>query len=131
MASSSASSSYSHSDSIHAFDEIIGRLHRAGVSGVLEIIERVSLRERVELAAFCWQRVHLYEIGLAIAEHCDEGSLIAELGVARGSALYVQAEERRHRPATTARTYHPKVTLAGLGSLTLQSDAGLMETAVS
>ena len=103
----------SHSFGAPDVDQLVGHLHHAGVSGVLDVIVGISLRDRADLAAFCLSRTHLYEIGLEIAQHCDEGSLVAALGLVRGSALFVQSRERAYRFSDVFRSYRPKITLPG------------------
>jgi hypothetical protein len=113
MASSRANSTDWVSESSQNLDDLVGRLHRAGANGARGIIEEFSLGARADLAAFCWQRTHLYEIGLAIAEHCDERSLSERLGITRGNVLFVQSRERKVRGDKALRSYRPKITLAG------------------
>jgi len=74
-------------------EELLGRLYRAGPSGADETTSSLSPQQRASLAAFCYARAHLHEIGLAIAATCDQHSLIDAAGKA-GSVLYAQSRNR-------------------------------------
>jgi hypothetical protein len=74
-------------------DELLGRLYRAGASGAEEATASLTAAERAHLAAFCYTRAHLHEIGLALAAICDQGALFEAAGKA-GGALYAQARNR-------------------------------------
>ena len=52
-------------------DELVGRVYRAGPKRAGEEVAALSAAERANLAAFCYARAHLHEIGLVIAALCD------------------------------------------------------------
>ncbi|MGZ8300402.1 MAG: hypothetical protein ACXWU5_08395, partial [Rhodoplanes sp.] len=56
-----------HSPDNAAMTEALGRLYRATVSGVGDIVDSLSASERARIAVFCYGRAHLNAIGLAIA----------------------------------------------------------------
>jgi len=96
-------------------EELLGRLYRAGPSGADETTSSLSPQQRASLAAFCYARAHLHEIGLAIAAICDQHSLIEAAGKA-GSALYAQSRNRVPAQATPA-VKKRAITLATLAPL--------------
>jgi hypothetical protein len=71
-------------------DELVGRIYRAGPKRAGEEVAALSAAERANLAAFCYARAHLHEIGLAIAALCDLRDLLDAAGSA-GSVLYTQS----------------------------------------
>jgi hypothetical protein len=80
-------------------DELVGRIYRAGPKRAGEEVGALSAAERANLAAFCYARAHLHEIGLAIAALCDLRDLLDAAGTA-GSVLYTQS--RNHAAAAEA-----------------------------
>jgi hypothetical protein len=80
-------------------DELVGRIYRAGPKRAGEEVAALSAAERANLAAFCYARTHLHEIGLAIAALCDLRELLDAAGTA-GSVLYTQS--RNHAAAAEA-----------------------------
>jgi hypothetical protein len=80
-------------------DELVGRIYRAGPKRAGEEVAALSAAERANLAAFCYARAHLHEIGLAIAALCDLRELLDAAGTA-GSVLYAQS--RSHVAASDA-----------------------------
>src|SRR5271166_3373263 len=77
-------------------DELLGHLYRAGPAGAGEAVAALSAPVRAEVAAFCYARSHLHEIGLAIAAGCELRDLLDAAGKA-GGMLYVRS--RDHVPA--------------------------------
>jgi hypothetical protein len=80
-------------------DELVGRIYRAGPKRAGEEVAALTAAERANLAAFCYARTHLHEIGLAIAALCDLRELLDAAGTA-GSVLYTQS--RSHAAAAEA-----------------------------
>jgi hypothetical protein len=80
-------------------DELVGRIYRAGPKRAGKEVAALSAAERANLAAFCYARAHLHEIGLAIAALCDLRDLLDAAGTA-GSVLYTQS--RNHAAAAEA-----------------------------
>jgi hypothetical protein len=102
--------------SVHADDEIacpvsdnlVARLMRADAGEVAKIALELPEAMRSRLAAFCYLRAHLREIGRELATFCAASSLIREAGPALGKCLIeLQPEYVPQRPNT-----RPKVTLA-------------------
>src|SRR5262245_18861070 len=80
-------------------DELVGRVYRAGPRRVGEEVAALSAAERAHLAAFCYARAHLHEIGLAIAADCELRELLDAAGKA-GAMLHAQS--RNHVLASDA-----------------------------
>ena len=68
-------------------DELIGRLYRSPRHGINELVSGLSTSRRGSLAAFCYSRAHLHDIGLAIAATCDLETLVTAGGRA-GNFLF-------------------------------------------
>jgi hypothetical protein len=84
-------------------DEILGEMYRASAHGLGELIATVSPTARVLLAVYCYRRVHLASIGLAIAATCDKDDL-THLGGNTGAVLFERSREaNNHRPITPTR----------------------------
>ena len=102
----------SDSGSCPVGDKMLGQLYRASKEGLTELIATVSPEVRAALAAYCYQRGHLREIGLAVASTCDEHDLVTWGGTA-GTALF--ARSREATPASPALSHHAarqKITLS-------------------
>ncbi len=74
-------------------DELLGRIYRGGPEAVESAVSNLPETARARLAAFCYARTHLHEIGLSIAATCDERSLTEVAGRA-GEALYARSRKR-------------------------------------
>jgi hypothetical protein len=74
-------------------EEQLGHIYRTGPDGVESAVSNLPHTARARLAAFCYARTHLHEIGLAIAATCDERSLTEAAGRA-GEALYARSRKR-------------------------------------
>lgn len=95
-----------------AMSEALTRLYRAAKQNVGEIVAKLSASERAKLAVFCYQRVHLNAIGLAIAADCELDQLCAASNSATaGRTLFTQSREApvADRPFTSRRQ---RITLA-------------------
>ena len=68
-------------------DELIGRLYRAPKCRIAELVSELSDVHRGSLASFCYGRVHLRDIGFAIAATCDLETLVS-IGGRVGSFLF-------------------------------------------
>jgi hypothetical protein len=77
-------------------DELVGRIYRAGPKGAVDELALLTAAQRASVAAFCYARVHLHEIGLVIAASCELNDLLDAAGKA-GSLLHAQS--RNHVPA--------------------------------
>jgi hypothetical protein len=91
-------------------EDVVGRLYRSNGREVDQILADFSEEQRARLALFCYGRVHMREIGLAVAATCELGSLI-DVGGHAGQTLYMMARER---PVSTAKplTGRYQITLA-------------------
>ncbi|WP_375461120.1 hypothetical protein [uncultured Enterovirga sp.] len=69
--------------------EKLGQLHRADPEGVLSLVAEMPESARIKLAVFCYGRAHLRDVGLAIAEQCDETRL-AQIAGMIGQVMAVQ-----------------------------------------
>ena len=92
-------------------DELVGRVYRAGAKRAGEEVAALSAAERANLAAFCYARTHLHEIGLAIAALCDLRELLDAAGTA-GSVLYAQSRSYAAAPETAPVTRKRAISLA-------------------
>ena len=73
-------------------DEVLGEMYRANSHGLAELIATVSSDVRGMLAMYCYRRVHLASVGLAIAASCDEDDLTRSGGNA-GAVLFAKSRE--------------------------------------
>src|SRR5216683_3075859 len=93
-------------------DEMLGEMYRASAHGLSELIATVSPTARVLLAVYCYRRVHLASIGLAIAATCDKDDL-ADWGGNAGAVLFERSREAPPAlPSNTYTTGRRKITLA-------------------
>jgi hypothetical protein len=73
-------------------EEVIGLQYRSSEDHVQEFISGLSPQHRASLAAFCYGRAHLHEIGLTIAATCEFEELVAAAGSV-GHFLFEQSRE--------------------------------------
>ena len=78
-------------------DNLLGRLYRASPEGLPVLLRTVPPATRAALAYYCYRRVHLESIGLAIACTCDERDLYEHAGLA-GLALLAKAKAEPTSP---------------------------------
>jgi len=108
-----------------AMTQALSRLYRATLSSVGEIVDSLSAGERAQLAVFCYGRVHLNAIGLAIAARCDLDHLTAAAHSATaGRTIYDQSRDNSttERPMPGRRA---AITLATSVSSSFASRAAL------
>src|SRR5437868_2803287 len=92
-------------------DELIGRLYRAPKKSIEDIVATLPMRQRANLALFCYGRAHLHEIGLAIGACCEQWALVEKAGLL-GSVLFSQGQEWRKRTgAAPAPVVRRKISL--------------------
>ena len=96
-------------------DELIGRLYRSPRHGINELVSGLSTSRRGSLAAFCYSRAHLHDIGLAIAATCDLETLVAAGGRA-GNFLFEQSRELPNEEKPRTFSKQAKVSLAPINS---------------
>ena len=99
-------------DEFIASDALVGRLYRADEQTILAVIAPLAPRQRAGLAAFCYRKSHLHDVGLTIASTCDQITLIQVLGTAVGTILSTQAHARKVAVDRVAGSQRPKITLA-------------------
>jgi hypothetical protein len=92
-------------------EELIGRLRTAGPGGVAVLLGEIPESQRVTLAAFCYGRSHLHEIGLAIAALCDFSALSHAPGFL-GQHLFSLSRENTGLSATRKSYGRLPITLA-------------------
>src|SRR5580700_7910443 len=92
--------------------ELIGRLHRATETTLLDLMEKCTPQERAHLAMFCYPKAHLRRIGLSIAATCDLPSLVQQWGTVLGQAIHAQSRDGGVDPDPVRVTHRPKITLA-------------------
>jgi hypothetical protein len=93
-------------------EELIGRLHRATETTILDLMDRFTSQERANLAMYCYRKAHLHRIGLAIAATCDLPSLVQQWGTVLGHAVFVQSRDGAPPPDPVRASHRPKITLA-------------------
>jgi hypothetical protein len=96
-------------------DELIGRLYRSPQHGINELISGLSTSRRASLAAFCYGRAHLRDIGFAIAATCDLETLVVAGGRA-GTFLFEQSRELPNEEKPRSCSKQAKVSLAPINS---------------
>jgi hypothetical protein len=99
-------------DDMRVPDNLIGRLHHATESSVIELMHQFTPHERANLAMFCYHKCHLRQIGLAIAATCDLPALVQVWGTVLGQALFAQSRERSTEPYAVRVQHRHKITLA-------------------
>jgi hypothetical protein len=97
-------------------DELLGRVYRGGPEAVDSAISNLPEMARARLAAFCYARTHLQEIGLSIAATCDERSLTEAAGRA-GEALYARSRKRVAAVASSPTPNKRTISLAKLAPI--------------
>jgi hypothetical protein len=96
-------------------EELIERLYLTRQDIFTEFISTMTERERADTAIAFYGRVHLREIGLAIAAICERGTLIEAAGKIMGDILFTQARSGMAAPRDWSRK--PKITLASMASI--------------
>ena len=77
-----------------AMSQALTRLYRAASQSVSEIVADLTASERAKLAVFCYGRVHLNTVGLAIAATCDLDHLVvAAQSTTAGRTIFTQSRE--------------------------------------
>src|SRR3954469_16642672 len=96
-------------------EELLGRLYRSTHHDINELISGLSGSRRGSLAAFCYGRAHLRDIGLAIAATCDLETLVSAGGRA-GNFLYEQSRELPNLDKPRSFSKQSKVSLAPINA---------------
>lgn len=93
-------------------DELLGALYRVNPHGLNELIATVPSNARALLAVYCYRRVHLAAIGLAIAAICEQDDL-ASFGGNVGTVLFDRSREvPQLSPIDGHASRRQKITLA-------------------
>lgn len=87
-------------------DATLSRLYRAGPAEVRAIAMELPELQRMQLAAFCYARAHLREVGREVALVCNTDKVVSIAGWDLTPVLAPPEEVER------ARVYRPQVTLA-------------------
>jgi hypothetical protein len=95
-------------------DDILGGLYRSPDQSLAAVCD-LPEDQKGRLAAFCYGRAHLRDIGLAIAATCELGALVDAAGFA-GRVIYAQSRERPEVVVSRAFARRP---------ITLASSAGM------
>src|SRR5260370_5934044 len=93
----------------------MGRRYRSLRHGRNELVSGLSTSRRGRLAAFCYSRAHLHDIGLAIAATCDLETWVAAGGRA-GNFLFEQSRELPNEEKPRSFSKQAKVSLAPVNS---------------
>jgi hypothetical protein len=99
-------------DDICISEALIGRLHGATESSVLELVATFRANQRAILAMHCYRKSHLRWTGLMIASTCDLSSLVQECGPGLGGAIFAQSRRRSEEPRQIIGRPRPTITLA-------------------
>jgi hypothetical protein len=105
-------------------DAIIGQLYRSPERALADVLTFPD-DQKGRLAAFCYGRAHLRDIGLSIAATCDLGTLIDAAGFA-GHTIFAQSRERPQAIVSRASIGRRPVTLAcsaGMAPRSFDQDA--------
>jgi hypothetical protein len=96
-------------DDICISEEMIGRLHCASETSVLQVVAALQANRRASLAMHCYRRSHLRQAALTIASTCDLVTLARVCGPIRGQAIFDQSRARPNKPRVRGRA---TITLA-------------------
>jgi hypothetical protein len=81
-------------DACPVSDHVLAKLFSASECSLPGLLDTVGPDVRAALAFFCYRRVHLQTVGLAIAANCDESELVS-FGGRAGTALFARSREQR------------------------------------
>ena len=73
-------------------EPMLGQLLQSSPPEAVEIAKQLPQRQRAQLAAFCYNKRHLYALGLMIASTCDRNSLV-RAGGSVGEVIYKQSRD--------------------------------------
>jgi hypothetical protein len=96
-------------------EELIGQLYRSSQDGIHELVSGLSANRRGSLAAFCYGRAHLRDIGLAIAATCDLETLVA-VGGRAGNFLFDQSRELSSMEKRRSWSRHGNISLGPISA---------------
>jgi len=87
-------------------ERLLGDLYRSSPEGLATLVQTIPATTRALLALYCYKRVHLKSIALALADTCDKDDLIVH-GGDFGADLYERA-----RRAPQVVEVRPKISLS-------------------
>ena len=87
-------------------ERLLGDLYRASPDGLATLVRTIPATSRALLALYCFKRVHLKSIALALADTCSKDDLIVH-GGDFGADLY---ERARRAPQVVEQ--RPKISLS-------------------
>ena len=94
--------------------EMLGRIYRAEVATLSNLVAGIPERIRARLAIFLYGRMHTRELGVRVAATC-EAALLMQVGGALGESIYAQSRDGYVRPTYGEHRHPPRgvVSLAG------------------
>jgi hypothetical protein len=101
-------------------ERLLGDLYRASPDGLATLVRTIPATSRALLALYCFKRVHLKSIALALADTCSKDDLIVH-GGDFGADLY---ERARRAPQVVEE--RPKITLSKGALMTVVVDQDLI-----
>lgn len=76
-------------------DDALAKLFGAKEGSLPQLLDTIEPEVKLALAFFCYRRVHLQAVGLAIAASCDEMELVS-FGGRAGTVLFARSREQRN-----------------------------------
>ena len=73
-------------------EELFGQLRQAELPHAVDATKNMPESQRARLVAFCYNKRHLYSLGLMIASSCSRSSLVKAAGNA-GDSIYRQSRD--------------------------------------
>jgi hypothetical protein len=95
----------------YTMDEFIGRLNECPTHGIDDLVSRLPESDRGTLAMFCYGRVHLHDVALAIAATCDVNALVLA-GGQPGAFLFEQSRKAPEPDQLVPGTRRARISLA-------------------
>ena len=77
--------------------ETLGRLYRADVETLPDLVADIPQRTRALLAVFLYGRMHTRELGVRVASMC-EAALLMQIAGTLGEVIYAQSRTGYERP---------------------------------
>jgi hypothetical protein len=81
-------------------ESLVAQLYRIGEDAAVNLTVGLPPYRRALVAAYCYRRSHLHQLGLSIASTCDRLTLTHVLGAIPGTALFVQSRRAANVPRT-------------------------------
>jgi hypothetical protein len=90
-------------------ESLVAQLYRIGEDAAVNLTVGLPPYRRALVAAYCYRRSHLHQLGLSIASTCDRLTLTHVLGSIPGTALFVQSRRATNMPPPG---YRSKISLS-------------------